>query len=190
MIEGVRIRGWSATLLVIGVTVLVAATACTRRAAPSEPDPDEPVLMGRMSADEVLHHDSAYGDGFSAYEPDLGAVELIAFTETEIAIEVVWGSWCSDSDRELPHFFKILDRAREVRARLGLGELPIRIEFVAVDREKTEPADMLEGKFIERVPTFIVRRDGKEVGRIIETPQGLLEEDLAVLILEAAAPPE
>ena len=75
-----------------------------------------------------------------------------------------------------------------MRDRQGVGPLPILTEFVGVDREKIEPANLLEGKFIERIPTFIVRRGGQEVGRIVETPLGLLEEDLAVLILEASTP--
>jgi uncharacterized protein (DUF1015 family) len=44
-----------------------------------------------------------------------------------------------------------------------------------VDRTKTVEKMELE---IEKVPTFIVYRNGEEIGRIIETPIKSMEEDL------------
>lgn len=177
--------------LAVGLFAGLAAAACAAgRPAPADATAakEEPVLLGRMTGDEVLHHAAKFEQGYATYEPDPGPVGLIASIEEPLTIEVLWGSWCSDSEREVPHFAKILAAAQAQRDLLGLGPLPIEATFLAVDREKREPADLLEGKFLEKVPTFIVRRGDREVGRVVETPQGLLEEDLAVLVLEAAAP--
>ena len=35
---------------------------------------------------------------------------------------------------------------------------------------------------VERVATIIVYRDGEEIGRVVETPEGLLEEDLLEIV--------
>ena len=39
------------------------------------------------------------------------------------------------------------------------------------------------------VPTFLVYSEGKEIGRVTETPAGRLEEDLASLIAEVGIVP-
>ena len=161
----------------------------TQTAPVAEEEDDGPVLLGRMTAAEVMDHFAEYRAEADAYEPQPGALELIATLQSEVVVDIVWGSWCSDSRRELPRYFKILQRANELRRMQGLDTLPIRTELIAVDREKAEPAELLEGKTIDLVPTFIVRVGEQEVGRIVETPLGLLEEDLALLILEAAALP-
>lgn len=41
---------------------------------------------------------------------------------------------------------------------------------------------MIQDQHIERVPTFIVYADGRELGRIVETPEGSLEEHLVKIL--------
>lgn len=156
---------------------------------PAMPGEEAAVLLGVLTAEEVLDHDPAYRAEFEVYEPDPGAVRLIAGNDAAVSIEVFFGTWCSDSAREVPRLLRILERARAGREAMGRGPLPITARLVGIDRDKQEPADAIGDATIELVPTFIVRRDGHEVGRIVEAPQGSLEEDLALLILEAAGTP-
>ena len=53
----------------------------------------------------------------------------------------------------------------------------------AVNRKKEAPSGE-EGPFnIQKVPTIIVQKYGKEIGRIIESPQsGYLEKDLVEIL--------
>lgn len=53
-----------------------------------------------------------------------------------------------------------------------------------VNRKKQDAAGKAEEYSIRFVPTFIVIRSGTELGRIVETPEKSLEEDL-VAILES-----
>jgi uncharacterized protein (DUF1015 family) len=76
------------------------------------------------------------------------------------------GTWCSDSEMNVPIFFHVIDRA-------ALAKENIRI--FCVDRTKTVEEMELN---IEKVPTFIVYRKGEEIGRIIESPTKSMEEDL------------
>jgi hypothetical protein len=42
--------------------------------------------------------------------------------------------------------------------------------------------ELTQARRIERVPTFIVYGDGREIGRIVETPEGSLEEHLVKIL--------
>ncbi|MCF8302441.1 MAG: thioredoxin family protein [Bacteroidales bacterium] len=84
-------------------------------------------------------------------------------------IVIVLGTWCSDSKREVPRFIKILEHANYPFERL---------EMICVDRNKETGDISIESLNIEYVPTFILYSKGKEIGRIIESPEQSLEEDL------------
>lgn len=106
---------------------------------------------------------------YDPYLPNSEHIEkLIAYSGT-YRVLVVFGSWCGDSQDQLPRFFKIADL-------IGLKS----IEMIAVDRKKTAPGleEQLMPLTIEKVPTFIIYVGDTEIGRIIETPQTTLEEDL------------
>lgn len=94
----------------------------------------------------------------------------------DIKIEIVMGTWCSDSRQHVPDFFAIMDY-------LGVPDSIITI--ICVDREKQAVTFSIEDKKIELVPTFIFLKKGAEIGRIIETPQKTLEKDM-LSILSAA----
>ena len=84
-------------------------------------------------------------------------------------ITVVMGTWCSDSQREVPRFLKIIEE-------LGM-DLNI-INMICVDRSKQADVPELTELQIELVPTIIFYIDEDEVGRIIETPLESLEADI------------
>ncbi len=88
-------------------------------------------------------------------------------------ITIVLGTWCSDSQREVPRFFKVLNEA---------GYNDKRVKVIAVDKKKQAIVVDISDMNIERVPTFIIYKDDKEVGRIVETPKRSLERDLWKII--------
>jgi hypothetical protein len=87
------------------------------------------------------------------------------------SILVVIGTWCSDSREQFPALMKILDAA-------GFADNNLRV--FGVDRDKKQP-DYITGRYkITNVPTIIVMDyEGNETGRITETPEKSLEEDLS-----------
>jgi len=88
-------------------------------------------------------------------------------------IEVVLATWCSDSRQHFPHFMCIKD----------ICNLPdSSLTIICVDREKLAPDVQLTDKKIDFVPTFIVYYKGKEIGRIIETPEENLEKHLLKIV--------
>jgi thiol-disulfide isomerase/thioredoxin len=86
-----------------------------------------------------------------------------------VTIKIVFGSWCSDSKREVPRFIKMMKTLNYDISKL---------EIYAVDRKKISPDGEVEKLNVELVPTFIFYRNGKEIGRIVESPKKSLEEDL------------
>ena len=95
-----------------------------------------------------------------------------------ISVDIFLGTWCSDSKREVPAFFKIIDSA-------GIAD-KMDIKIWAVDRKKTLKNGLAKKCNIEYVPTFIFYKSDIEIGRIIEIPEGLLEEDILDIIKDAS----
>lgn len=166
-----RVRGfWGLPSIVPVVAVLAAVVLPVAGVAAGDGGETGKALVGVVSRQEV-----------EAAEPDWVAAEIEARPDAEAAlaltevapgaeVTVYLGTWCSDSERELARLWRAFDEVG-----VGMGtELPFSIEYVAVDRDKTEPARRLAGVGLEYVPTFVVRRDGEEVGRMVEvSPDGI-----------------
>ncbi|MGK2856464.1 MAG: HEAT repeat domain-containing protein [Thermoanaerobaculia bacterium] len=137
-----------------------------------------PTVIGETTAERLLAIVPEYRVRKEAYEPDLDTLSYLASViQPEDRLEVFLGTWCDDSQREIPKLLRILD-ALEVA---GVA-LPLRL--VSVDRTKQLPAGLVEGRGLEKVSTILYVRDGVELGRIVERPVGLLEEDLLALALK------
>ncbi len=100
-------------------------------------------------------------------------IELIREPGGEGEWLVFFGSWCSDSWREIPAFLKVADGA-------GIDS----IRFYGLDRSKKSPEGFEKPFHITLVPTIILLREGKEVGRIEERPTGSIEDDMLFLLMK------
>ena len=92
-----------------------------------------------------------------------------------IKIKGFMGTWCGDSKRETPRFYKILEQANFDFKNLDL---------VTVNRSKKTPDNLQEGLDIKKVPTFIFYKDGKEIGRFVERVRESLEKDMLKIVSE------
>jgi hypothetical protein len=87
-------------------------------------------------------------------------------------LDVFLGTWCADSFIEVPHLMKIVDTLRTGH------RIALPVVLIPVNRTKTDPLPLLREQGVSIVPTIIVRRGTKELGRIEERPSGALEYDL------------
>lgn len=85
------------------------------------------------------------------------------------------GTWCSDSQREVPHFFKVMDQA---------GYDYNNFTLITMSREKTTPENFEEGLNITNVPTIIFYENEKERNRIVEYTIETLEKDMLNILQE------
>jgi len=79
------------------------------------------------------------------------------------------GSWCGDSEDGMPVIYEILRLA-------GINSEAVTL--YGVDRDKKEPSGTATNMNIKKVPTLIILKDGKETGRIVESPTKSWEADL------------
>ena len=116
-----------------------------------------------------------YNSEYDNYLPVPESLEKIKNKLDGVELIIVMGSWCSDSRREVPRLFKILDAVSFNQSKMKL---------ICVDRNKKSPEIDIEKLDIKLVPTFILSRDNKELGRIIETPKDKLEDDILKILTE------
>lgn len=131
--------------------------------------------MEKMTAKQVLNTNRVWQMNFDTYRPDKSLLEIIREkVNTPLKVDVYLGVWCLDSQRYVPAFFKIVKE-------LGLNNLSI--NFYNVGKKANKNVKYYVEKLkVERIPTFIFYRDGKEIGRIVEDPQKTLVEDFLEII--------
>jgi thiol-disulfide isomerase/thioredoxin len=118
-----------------------------------------------------------------AYQPAGNAAQLLRCYDEPITILIFFGSWCSDSKREVPRFFTTLDLVNNKN---------FAAKLFGIDRTKKDAAGFAETFKIEKVPTYIFLRGARdfaangralngqtegELGRITEKPSISLEQD-------------
>jgi cyclophilin family peptidyl-prolyl cis-trans isomerase/HEAT repeat protein/thiol-disulfide isomerase/thioredoxin len=134
-----------------------------------------PLEIGSMTTERLLTRVPEYVELKKSYAPDTSVVELMkTYVQPDDRVEVFMGTWCPDSLREVPKFLRILDELKTQGV-----DLPA--TFVAVDRAKQRPASLMAGKDVQKISTFIYYRGDRELGRIVERPQGVFEDDLLAI---------
>ena len=85
------------------------------------------------------------------------------------------GSWCGDSESEVPKIMKLIDKAT----------LNDKIEIWGLDRDKKEPNNTQLPYSILKVPTLIILKNSQEIGRIIEFPKSSWDIDLYEILIKS-----
>ncbi len=143
----------------------------------NDPKKDNPMLIGlsqRSDYEKRKEFKEWFKEEYENYAIDEETLELISTIEDEIKIECYMGTWCGDSRREVPRMYKIMDQIKFNNKNL---------KIVSVDRNRVSPGGEQKGKNIHHVPTIIFYNKGKEIGRIIESPVGSLEEDFTDIFM-------
>lgn len=142
-----------------------------------ETQKDGKMLLGNQLKEQFLKEPYAdwYVKEHDEYALDQKAIgELRKAKITSYNITVFMGTWCEDSHRDFPRLMKILEEVKFPDNKLTI---------IAVNRKKESPSGD-EGLYnIQKVPTIIVEKYGKEIGRIIEMPKtGYVERDLVDIL--------
>ncbi len=138
-------------------------------------DQGTPFLLGKFNKEGLTstNYNTWFSKEFNNYKPNKEVVQKNAKNLKEYTITLFMGTWCGDSRREVPRFYKILEAS----------DYPMKqLTAVAVSRKpdmyKQSPNHEEKGLNIHRVPIFIFYKDGVEVNRIVESPVITLEEDI------------
>lgn len=124
--------------------------------------------VGDISQTELLDRHEVFKRNYDAYEVASGVDGL----PPDLEVTILFGTWCHDSEREVPRMLKLL-------AASGLKKESI--SLIALDIRKSEPEGRAKALDVRFTPTFIFSRAGIELGRIVERPESSLRGDVATL---------
>ncbi|MEP0355291.1 thioredoxin family protein [Paraglaciecola sp.] len=149
--------------------VLIISTGCSAINAADTTPADQ---VGAISASQLISDYPEFQSMYNSYVPSDSELMAIKSIEGK-SLMVLFGTWCHDSEREVPRLLKLLDSAG-----IKLDELTL----VGVDRNKQEPGNRHSQFELKYTPTIILLDEGKEIGRIIEKPKVGLAKDLAMFV--------
>jgi thiol-disulfide isomerase/thioredoxin len=150
------------------------ATPAPAATPPANPSPAAGVLVGDVTREQIEQAAPEWVQAEVESAPDAATATSLASVEPGADVTVFLGTWCGDSRREVPRLWRALDQ--------NAGSLPFALHYIAVDHNKKEPKGRTGPERIGYVPTFIVRRGGQEVGRIVEQSPNGIEHDLLDLL--------
>lgn len=114
-----------------------------------------------------------FSPGYQDYKADPESFEKIKPLLKDVSILVFMGTWCEDSQRDVPHLYRMLDDAGYDESKLTL---------INVSEEKTTPQGFENEHDISNVPTIILYKNEKELGRIVEYSIETLEKDMLSIL--------
>lgn len=164
----------------ISITLLVLSVALSSFAQNQYevlPDKSEGKIYKGIISRDLLEKDTSfkwYADNLKGYTPNANAMAALQKNKDSLQFLVFMGTWCGDSHYIIPKFFTLLDASSFPQDRVSL---------LGVDRSKKTLSHLTEALDIINVPTIMVMKNGKEIGRVVEYGKsGLFDKDLAEII--------
>ncbi|ASP46493.1 thioredoxin family protein [Cognaticolwellia beringensis] len=151
--------------ILIGI-ILVFVSACAY--SPAEKNS---MAIGEISQQQLLRDHQSFQQSYQIVKLSGAEVTEIHTWPRDLQVEVYFGTWCHDSQREVPKFLKILAESSNISTRL-----------FGLDYAKSEPSGTAKSHDIKYTPTFIVYQNNKEIGRIIERPKVSLIADISAML--------
>ncbi len=164
--------------LIISVVFLISFNAQTQNdSTQSASLANQEILTGIIDRKELLEGEfgKSYRNEYQNYTPDQKILDKIKSYIFSYSVTIVMGTWCEDSQKQVPRFFKILDK---------LNYDSRFVKLICVDRSKKAEGIDSEDLNIIRIPTFIFYTKNSEKGRIIESPENTLEQDILKILTD------
>lgn len=164
------------TLLLVFITYFLTAQA--QYEVTIEPGNSGVKILTGMINRDLLQNDTSfkwYSSNQQSYNPDTAIIHSLAKIKTaKLQLIIFGGTWCEDTQFILPKFFKLQEIS---------GIPDENITLFGVNRKKVSLGHIAEALGIINVPTIIVLKDGKELGRVVEYGKtGKWDKELAEII--------
>ncbi len=138
--------------------------------------PNVKVVRGLVNK-YLIQNDTAfawYNQSQGYYNPDTAILNTFERARGKYDFVVFGGTWCEDTQFILPKFFKLQEKS-------GIPDNAI--TMFGVNREKTSLGNITQALKVTLVPTIIVMKDGKEIGRVVEYGKtGKWDKELASIL--------
>jgi hypothetical protein len=136
----------------------------------------EKIFKGIISRDLIEKDPSFkwYAENQKAYSPQAIAVTQLRKQADSLQLLVFMGTWCEDSHFVIPRLFSLLDQS---------GFPKDKVTLIGVDRDKKTLSHLSEALNVTNVPTILVMKKGKELGRVVEYGHdGLFDKELGEIL--------
>ncbi|MEN9523327.1 MAG: hypothetical protein RL065_1704 [Bacteroidota bacterium] len=134
------------------------------------------VYVGKGGNNQILfdHEDLFwFRNGFEDYVPNADTIKELKKWKNDIYITAFGGTWCDDTKVLLPKFYKAMAEAEFTGNDVTLYLL---------DRDKTSEDGVAQALHIDKVPTFVIFRNGRMIGKIVETTDVPIESAILNII--------
>ena len=127
--------------------------------------------VGDIKAQQLLTSFIKFEQSYQSFNVSNTQASQVQSLPDDLVIDIYFATWCHDSQREVPRLLKALQTKPDIK-----------INLVSLDYQKQEPTGRAAQAGVKFTPTFIVSREGKELGRIIERPKIDLVSDISAMI--------
>lgn len=133
------------------------------------------MLVGKQPKEELskLPYSLWYKPNHENYKPNAATISELKKHTEGVSVTLFMGTWCEDSQQQIPAFYKILEELQFDNEAVTL---------IAMDKNKTTSEQFEKDLNITNVPTFIFYKNGKELYRIVERPMETLEKDMLKIV--------
>jgi thiol-disulfide isomerase/thioredoxin len=141
-----------------------------------EKHPNEHIMRGIVNKYLIQNDDSYkwYNSSQIGYKPDTATLNAFERSKGKVQFILFGGTWCEDTQAILPKFFRLQELS-------GIEDTAI--SFFGVNRAKKSLSSIADAFNIKNVPTIIVMKEGKEIGRVIEYGKtGRWDKELAEIL--------
>ena len=156
------------TAVLLGVCLLLNACASIGTEA-QQPQ----MTIGDISQQKLLTKYSAFEQEYTRFQLQKSDQALVNSWPESISVTAFFGTWCHDSEREVPRLLKALNNK-------------VNVNLIGLDYTKSEHLGRAVKAGISFTPTFIIYNNGTEIGRIVERPKVSLVEDISAFIKKEA----
>jgi thioredoxin 1 len=149
--------------------LMIASIGCSSTEQPlAKSEPFTGVISGSQLIEEYPEFRSVY----EQYQPSSAEIAAVQSLSGKTLV-VLFGTWCHDSEREVPRLLKLLDLSGVELKKLSL---------YGVNYNKQEPTNLHQQYDLMYSPTIILFQGEDELGRIVEKPATSLGEDLSSFV--------
>ena len=155
--------------------VMLMLVSCTASKYTVTQDDGKNIIVGNISWEGWQEHAGWKTYSAGAFTPSQKRVSDVSeiTNSKNISYLIFAGSWCGDSEEELPKLYKLLTMS---------GIFDDKRVLYGLDRHKQEPTGIALQYKIEKVPTLVILSGNEEIGRIVETPKKSWDDDILNII--------
>ncbi len=123
-----------------------------------------PYATGEITHAQLFARYSRFASNYNKYQPSEDDVKQVASIDKPLSLHIVFGTWCHDSEREIPRLLKLLHQANN-------PNITYQMIAVGYNKKVSDVSDLPVS--IKYTPTVIITDEsGTELTRVIERPEG------------------